>query len=310
MHEVPIHRVASLCLVLLSAQACDDGGTPGDAAPTTAGSGGATAGQPSASGSGGGGGVVPVGGKAAGSGGAGSGAQATAGAAAGMAGAAVGGTGGVASTAGAGGAGAGASGAGGGGSGAGGSGAGGGGGAGSQDVAAGLHELFIHDACTGDYAPQPDTCLHMQRVEREITLGGEASTVYDVTVRVRGLFEPTTISGGQAPLSGQPYFKIGGTVAAADYSQWHIDVSNPKRTYWLNHYPSTAHRIYQEDFEATLTIAGGAKVVVGAVDGNDREIDNAEEGLADRRKRIDGVTDEVLDGQMLRLDVIKVEAQP
>jgi hypothetical protein len=174
------------------------------------------------------------------------------------------------------------------------------------EIAAGLDELFVHDACTGDYAPQPDTCLHAKRVEREVTIGGEAATTYEITVRVRGIFEPTTINGGTAPLADHRYFKVGGTVAAADYSQWYIKVASPAQSYWLNHYPSTSHTIYLEDFEAKITVAGGSKVVVGATDGNDRQIDNAEEGPADRRKLIAGVTDEVLDGQMLRLDVIDV----
>jgi len=177
------------------------------------------------------------------------------------------------------------------------------------DFAAGLHELFMRDACTGEYPPQPDTCIHEQLVEQEVTFGGEAGVVYDVALRVRGLFEPTTISGAQTPLPQHPYFKVGGTVAAGDWSHWHIEVSDPPQTYWLNHYPSTAHIIYKEDFEATLAIAGGAEVVVRVIDGNDRQMDNAQEGLADRRQLIEGVTDEVLDGQMLRLDVVSVEAR-
>jgi hypothetical protein len=172
--------------------------------------------------------------------------------------------------------------------------------------AAGLHELFMHDACTGSYPPQPDTCLHEQLIEREITFGGASGTLYDVTLRVRGLFEPTTISGGQTPMPQHPYFKVGGSVAARDWSHWHIEISDPPQTYWLNHYPSTAHVIYQEDFEASIAVAGGASVVVRVIDGNDRQMDNAEPGLADRRQLIAGVTDEVLDGQMLRLDVVSV----
>ena len=174
------------------------------------------------------------------------------------------------------------------------------------DFAAGLDELFVHDACTGVFEDQPDTCLHELNVEQEITFGGMTGTTYDVTVRVRGLFEPTTINGGEMPLPDHHYFKVGGSVAAVDYSQWHIRVESPQKTYWLNHYPSTSHTIYKEDFEATITVAAGSKVKVGATDGNEREIDNAEEGLADRRQLIEGVTDEVLDGQMLRLDVISV----
>jgi hypothetical protein len=179
-----------------------------------------------------------------------------------------------------------------------------------SDFAAGLHELFMHDACTGVEPSQPDTCLHEQLVEQEITFGGENGTTYAVTLRVRGLFEPTTISGAQTPLPQHPYFKVGGSVAAPDWSHWHIEVSDPPQTYWLNHYPSTAHVIYKEDFEATLQVAGGAQVVVRVIDGNDRQMDNAEEGLADRRQLIEGVTAEVLDGQMLRLDVISVQAAP
>jgi hypothetical protein len=207
----------------------------------------------------------------------------------------------------------GAGGTGGAGAGAGGSaGEGGTGGEDSEDpieFAAELHELFMHDECTGMYAPQPDTCLHEQLVEQEVTFGGESGTVYDVVLRVRGLFEPTTISGAQTPLPQHPYFKVGGTISARDWSAWHIEVSDPAQTYWLNHYPSTAHLIYKEDFEAPLEIAGGATVTVRVVDGNDRQMDNAEEGLADRRQLIEGVTDQVMNGQLIRLDVISVEAQ-
>jgi hypothetical protein len=83
-------------------------------------------------------------------------------------------------------------------------------------------------------------------------------------------------------------------------------VSEPKQTYWLNHYPRVGHTIYAEDFEATIPVAGGAAVVVRVVDGNDRQIDNNEPGPPDRMRIIKGVTDKPLDGQMLRLDVISV----
>jgi len=176
-------------------------------------------------------------------------------------------------------------------------------------VAVGLDGLFLHDVCTGVEPTQPDTCLHDQLLEEVVEVGGDPGVMYEVTLRVRGLFEPTTIRGGQAPLADHPYFVVGGTVEALDWSHWHIEVEEPAETYWLNHYPSTSHTIYQEDFEATIVVAGGSEVAVRVIDGNNREMDNSEEGLPDRRQRIEGVTDEVLDGQMLRLDVIRVEAQ-
>ena len=175
-----------------------------------------------------------------------------------------------------------------------------------RSAAAGFHELVLHDPCTGDYAPQPDTCLHKQRVEKLFTFGGNPGVIYDVRLRVRGLFEPTTIEGGEMSDPAHPYFRVGGTVGAREWSAWHIDVSIPRQTYWLNHYPKVSHTIYAEDFEATIPVAGGSAVVVRVVDGNDRQIDNGKPGLPDRRQIIKGVVDSPLDGQILRLDVINV----
>jgi hypothetical protein len=177
-----------------------------------------------------------------------------------------------------------------------------------RQAAAGFHELFLHDPCTADYPPQPDTCLHTQLHEKAFTIGG-SGVVHDVTLRIRGLFEPTTIEGGQTPYPDRPYFQVGGTIAAKEWSAWHIEVSNPKQAYWLNHYPRVGHVIYSEDFEATIPVAGGAAVVVRVVDGNDRQIDNGKPGRPDRMQIIKGVVDTPLAGQMLRLDVIRVVAR-
>jgi hypothetical protein len=73
--------------------------------------------------------------------------------------------------------------------------------------------LFLHDNCTAQYPPQPDTCLHDRLHEQSFTFGGKPGTVYDVTRHIRGIFEPTTILGGDTPDPGHPYFKAGGTVS-------------------------------------------------------------------------------------------------
>jgi len=177
-----------------------------------------------------------------------------------------------------------------------------------KKVAAGFDQLFLHDPCTGQYPPQPDTCAHDRRHEKAFTFGGTAGTVYDVTLRVRGIFEPTIIKDGTAPYPEHPYFKVGGTVDALDWSHWHIEVSDPKQTYWLNHYPKFSHTIYKEDFEATVAVRAGATVVVRVIDGNDRQIDNGKTG-PDRQQVIAGVVDQPLAGQMLRLDVLSVKAR-
>jgi hypothetical protein len=178
------------------------------------------------------------------------------------------------------------------------------------EAASGFHALFLHDNCTGDYPPQPDTCLHKQLIEKSFTFGGSRDAIYDVRLRIRGIFEPTTIVGGDTPYSDHPYFKIGGTVGTREWSAWHIQVSNPKQTYWLNHYPTVSHTIYAEDFDATISVAGGTAVVVRVIDGNDRQIDNNKPGRPDRLRIIKDISTTPLPGQMLRLDVIQVAESP
>jgi hypothetical protein len=175
-------------------------------------------------------------------------------------------------------------------------------------AALGLDRFFLHDECTGEYPPQPDTCLHAQRHEHSFKFGGKAGTAYQVDLRIRGIFEPTTIIGGDTPDPAHPYFKVGGTIGTQDWSQWRIEVSQPRQTFWLNHYPSVAHKIYKEDFEVSIIVAAGATVVIGVNDGNDRQIDNGKTG-PDRKQILDGVTDRALSGQMLRIDVVRVKSR-
>ena len=178
----------------------------------------------------------------------------------------------------------------------------------AMQAVAGFDKFFLHDNCTAQYSPQPDTCLHDRVHEQSFTIGGKAGTVYEVTLRIRGIFEPTTITGGDTPDPEHPYFKAGGTVSTPDWSQWRIEVSEPKQTYWLNHYPSVGHTIYKEDFEETIAIAAGSTVVVRVTDGNDRQIDNAKIA-PDRQQIIAGVVDHPLPGQMLRLDIMRVKTR-
>lgn len=173
-------------------------------------------------------------------------------------------------------------------------------------TAAGFDKFFLHDDCTAQYPPQPDTCLHNQVHQQSFTFGGKAGAVYDVTLRIRGIFEPTTVVGGNTPDAQHPYFKIDGAVSTPDWSHWGIEVSSPKHTYWLNHYPSVGHIVYKEDFEESIAVAAGASVTIQVVDGNDREIDNAKNG-PDRKQIIPGVVDHALAGQMLRIDVVRVK---
>ena len=175
-------------------------------------------------------------------------------------------------------------------------------------AAQGFQGVFLHDECIGENVAQPDTCLHARHHETSFIFGGKAGTAYDVTLRVRGLFEPTAMQDGAAPDPAHPWFYTGGETSTPDYSQWRIDVSSPQQTYTLNNYPKVSHTIYKEDFEAPIRVSAGATVTIQAIDGNDRQIDNGASGHPDRQQVIQGVTDTPLAGQMLRLDVVSVKA--
>ena len=77
----------------------------------------------------------------------------------------------------------------------------------AMQAVAGFDKFFLHDKCTAQYPPQPDTCLHDRVHEQSFTIGGKAGTVYEVTLRIRGIFEPTTITGGDTPDPSTPTSK-------------------------------------------------------------------------------------------------------
>ena len=147
-----------------------------------------------------------------------------------------------------------------------------------------------------------------------VSFGGEAGTRYKVTLRVRGIWEPTHIAGGERPYQDVP-FTVGGQVAsgagsssdAINYQQYFIEVAAPKQTYWLNDHQYVAHDIHKQDYEASLTVAGGAMIKVVMNDGNEREIANFPEEKFDDVPPYDEMPSL---GQSLRLDVVSVEVAP
>jgi hypothetical protein len=154
------------------------------------------------------------------------------------------------------------------------------------------------------------TCQHpgtTQHIDRKVSFGGAPGQSYDVTLRVRGIWEPTFIKGGTRPLGKLP-FTVGGTVATGsgdpiNYQQYFITVSEPKQTYWLNDYQYVAHDIHKEDYEATITVGAGASVTVSMNDGNDHQIAN---WTADFFQGLVPYDKAPSTGQLLRLDVVSV----
>jgi hypothetical protein len=184
-----------------------------------------------------------------------------------------------------------------------------------KSFASGLNELLIDRPCgAGTNLPLGNgaVCpvvgnLH---AETKVTFGGDPGTNYAVTLRIRGIWEPTEIVGGQKPLADAP-FMVGGQVkpgsgdsAAINYQQFYLQVASPLETYWFNNHGYLAHDIHKEDYEVTVVVEGGTEVKIIAHDGNDRQIANfPQESFSDLPPYDQTPTL----GQFMRLDVLNVE---
>ena len=152
----------------------------------------------------------------------------------------------------------------------------------------------------------------MQEIAKKVKFGGADGKQYSVKLRVRGIWEPTSLSGGQRPDKNP--FNIGGMVPAGtgssdpvSYQQYSIAVSSPKQVYWLNDYQYLAHDIHKADYEATLIIGAGADITIKMHDGNERQIAN---WTKDYFEGLPPYPDAPGLGQLLHLDVLSVTEQP
>lgn len=183
------------------------------------------------------------------------------------------------------------------------------------ELAKGLNGLFLDAPCTTN-TPTPlarmATCMHApntQHIDKPVTFGGEAGKTYVVTLRVRGIWEPTKIQGGTRADMKIP-FTVGGMVPpgsassdAINYQQYSINVASPKQVYWLNDHQYVAHDIHKLDYQAKIEVSGGSMVTVTMHDGNDHEIAN---WTMDFFEGLPPYDQKPSSGQMLRLDVMSV----
>jgi hypothetical protein len=177
--------------------------------------------------------------------------------------------------------------------------------------------LRVDDACAGNPSISVGaTCDHAARTgagfhgTKEAKVEGTPGHVYEVTLRVRGVVEPTNVVGGMRSeggtfsYMGQDWREVpvtlGGSVPTddADYSKWSIVVSEPSAEYFLNDFQRVGHYIFSLDYEVTVPVASGSTVVLDGFDDNERLIMNYESYAPE------GVPGSVNHGQFVELDVV------
>jgi len=146
--------------------------------------------------------------------------------------------------------------------------------------------LRLEDSC--GMTQSSSTCLHQGKTSddalpysdmKTVTMGGTPGTTYQVKIRIRGIVEPTTITGGTV---GTPRQFVTGGTAKPDmgnsgdgaYNQWRLQTTVPSNSYYLNAYPNTGHNIYAIDYTQTIMIGGGSTVKLDVHDANAHLITN------------------------------------
>jgi hypothetical protein len=151
-----------------------------------------------------------------------------------------------------------------------------------------------------------DNCDALPSVDRQTyqkTIGGDAGTVYDVTLRVRGLTEPNTYRNGTLH---PPRFYEGGETSQPGYTAYSLTVADPPQVYFFNYNASVGHIVFTLDYEAVIPMRGGTTVTFD-VNGQNSVPDG--HGVSNRDSVvIAGVppAPEPFNGQFVQFDVVEV----
>jgi hypothetical protein len=140
-------------------------------------------------------------------------------------------------------------------------------------------------------------------VDDTAVLVGESGRVYEVVVRVRGVFEDTSYEGG----TRDGYFHADGTTLDGDpFNVVGLDVDAAAQRYFLNSGLSDRNETAPIDYTATILAVAGSTLRLYM---DDRNLVSA--------RNYDGHTvpdippfPEVVDGQFVQLDVVGLRALP
>lgn len=127
-------------------------------------------------------------------------------------------------------------------------------------------------------APGKDYCVYK---DMEVQFGGTPGTIYNVTLRFRGVLEGKEYLGGAAQGQGLQFYTGGipGTTDPwANYNTVGFTVSAPMQTYYLNNAELDVigdDLVFAMDYTVTIQIAGGATLHLFSQDSNCTAVPNA-----------------------------------
>lgn len=127
-------------------------------------------------------------------------------------------------------------------------------------------------------APGKEYCVYK---DMDVQFGGTPGTLYNVTLRFRGVLEGKEYLGGTAQGQGLQFYTGGmpGTTDPwANYNTVGFTVSAPMQTYYLNNAELNVigdDMVFAMDYTVTIQIAGGATLHLFSQDSNCTAVPNA-----------------------------------
>ena len=136
-----------------------------------------------------------------------------------------------------------------------------------------------------------------------VTVPGDGSQHYTVTIRIRGAMEQITYANG----NGGAGWYVGGSTSDTGDNIYSMHVSSPAQTYYLNNGTPGCTCSTRYDYMATFPLDGGATVTVLATGQDTLQWGNYDSTFTPITFAGVTTTPSPYDGQFAQLDVVAVE---
>jgi hypothetical protein len=168
--------------------------------------------------------------------------------------------------------------------------------------------------CTTGEVCWPNSTKARFTEKRDIAIGGRAGTVYDVTLRIRGVIEPRDYPTNCTRLPGGASNTIGvitncdgfANRASVTFNVYEFKIPRPAAVYYFNAVPvHPPHRVDRIDQQFAIKVEGQSAITFTFDDLNGGEIRNCSltvEGIAPYPQ--------VFDGNYFQLDVVDARIAP
>lgn len=175
----------------------------------------------------------------------------------------------------------------------------------SQEILNSFKGLYWTLACTGDNGF--GGCFCASTTSNSFVIGGSSSVTYAINVRIRGVVELNTYTGGQS--IGSSFFYKDATGFRSLWNIYKIHISDPGIEYYVNATPSNVNGIFSVDYIATIFAKGGSTVTISADSSDGAQTKNTSVSVSDDDPSSPILVSQPFIGQFIQVDAVSVSKQ-